>query len=428
MLAQSKKQTKRPETQAPASPRLEWTNDNGAGLTLSGSPAPRAELGANQNTANVANSEPSGYFGESSTFRLLSNIRPNDDRAPLDNIPPSSSLWLGADGSDVEDAARHYQFPTRHFADQLVDAYFERVHILYPFIHESSFRAEYELMWSLEDPASQSIDSAKVAILNLVFAYGCEFCQTLPEQDIFSRAAPFVARARKIIFSHTYKNTDFALVQAMLLLSHYLQGTLELNECWILVGLMVRSAVSIGLHQDPTDRGSLTSVEREMRKRLWWGCFILDRTLSMKYGRPPSINTDDAMAVDFPLEVDDQYISESAIIPRQPSNRPSRITFFSQTIKLSFIIDKTLSELYLTPRKKRSNNISSPKPSASSNEDEYCMLSRTVYLDGKIQAWWNDMPKHLRVEPEQMDGLDFQRQRCVVRIRYESPQRSGLLS
>ncbi|KAF2092500.1 hypothetical protein NA57DRAFT_50066, partial [Rhizodiscina lignyota] len=222
--------------------------------------------------------------------------------------------------------------PTRAFADQLVDAYFERVHILYPFLHETTFRADYELMWSPETSHALKSDTAKSAILNIVFGYGCEFSHALPEHDIFDKASPFVSRARNIIFSHVFKNTDLALVQAMLLLSHYLQGILELNECWNLVGLMIRSAISIGLHQNPSEDKSLTPVEKEIRKRVWWGCFILNRTLSMKFGRPPSIMVDDALNVDLPFDVDDQYITEPSAIPRQPSSRPSRTTFFTQTV------------------------------------------------------------------------------------------------
>jgi len=362
-----------------------------------------------------SSSEPQGFFGDSSTFRLLSKIPPAQGGFVRTEQRRSSSHWSEPNEPPTESAISSYKFPSRGFADQLVDAYFERVHIFYPFIHEGAFRAEYEMMWSTEEHMRRETDTSRIAILNMVFAYGCEFCQTVPSQDIFDEASPFVARARKIVMSLVFKDTDLPLVQAMLLLSSYLQGTLALNECWNLVGLTIRSAVSIGMHLSPGEDRSLTAVDREMRKRIWWGCFILDRTLSMKYGRPPSINVDDAVAVEFPAEVDDQYITQTPLTPRQPSNRPSRTTFFVQTIHMAFVIDKILTDMYLGSRK--SHLHSSAGHSHLRNTRETALLGRTIYLDGNLQAWWNDMPHHLRAEPEHFDGPEFQRQRCVIRLR-----------
>lgn len=249
-----------------------------------------------------------------------------------------------------------------------------------------------------------------------MFGYGCEFCHTVREQDIFDKAEPFIAKARSIIFAHAFRKTDLTLVQAMLLLSHYLQGTLELNECWNLVGLMVRSAISIGTHLNPTEDTSLTSIEREIRKRVWWGCYILDRTLSMKFGRPPSLQTDAALAVDFPLDVDDEYITASSLVPRQPSSWASRTSFFIETIKLAFVIDRILADLYLNNRKSHSSKPSDPPLIVGTKEST--ILGNTVHLDGNLQAWFNSMPSYLRKAPEYPDGISFHRQRAVVRIRY----------
>lgn len=297
-----------------------------------------------------------------------------------------------------------------------MDAYFERVHVLYPFIHEGSFRVEYEQMWAADISVASKSETLPLAILHLVFAYGCEFVGTAQDQDIFDKAAPFVTHARKIIFSHIFKTNDLALVQALLLLCHYLQGTLDLNECWNLVGLMMRSAISIGLHLNPNEDESFTAVEREMRKRLWWGCFILDRTLSMKFGRPPSIAVRDADAVEFPLDVDDQYITNTNNTPRQPFGRPSKTAFLIHTTRLAFIIDKILAELYLGNRKGRSAKAS--ESSRFSDTKESLVLGNIVHLDGILQNWWKTRPAHLRTESTSVDGPDFQRQRCVLQIRF----------
>ena len=295
-----------------------------------------------------------------------------------------------------------------------MDAYFEHVHVLYPFVHEGSFRARYEALWA-GGLNNQVEPSVWLAIVNLVFAYGHEFCAQ--QQDNFAMlAAPFVDRAKAIVLSHMFTSTNLHLVQALLLLCHYLQGTLQLNECWNLVGLMIRSAVSIGLHLNPAKDESLSTVEKEERKRAWWGCFVLDRTLSMKFGRPPSIIFDNAKDVDLPLEVDDQYIDETSLTPRQPWGRPPRLSFFVHTIKLSEIIDNILFRLYETSR--RSQMESNQKLWWSHSPEDSTRLGNAVLLDGQLQAWWDAMPSHLKDEPDPLDGRGFRRQQLVMRIRF----------
>jgi hypothetical protein len=226
----------------------------------------------------------------------------------------TTSLGPGLTSRDLE---AWYELPQRDLADSLVDAYFNHVHRLYGYVHEGSFRAEYERMWRHLSLSELSLPSSWLGILNLIFAFGCEFCDAVKEKDVLTTSSRFVARSRSILFSQIFKAGSLEMAQALLLMCH---------ECWNLVGLMIRTAVSIGLHLNPT-AASMTSVEKEVRKRVWWGCFVIDRTLSMKFGRPPSIRVTDGFDVELPLDVDDQYITNDSTVPRQPAGRPSMTGF-----------------------------------------------------------------------------------------------------
>ena len=393
-------------------------------------------------SAGVNLVEPNGYIGDSSTLKYVSKIRPELQSTTDSTQSLMMVSWLRPGTSattvraykiqtvDLEDSAvpvtlispsvledegcGHDVLPPRQVADELIDAYFERVHVLHPFLHEGSFRAHYEQLWADPD-FSRPRETSWLALANLVFAYGCEFCRARQTDEFDERALAFIERAKSIILSLVFRNADLPLVQALLLLCHYVQGTLALNDCWNFAGLMIRNAISIGLHVNPIDDGTSLPVEKESRKRLWWGCVVLDRTLCFRLGRPPSIRSMDADGVDLPMEVDDQYIVDTSLVTRQPLGRPSRISFFVQTIKLSHIMDCVLARVYLANAKIQKRQ---DQTLLSHRTDESSVLGNTFLLDGQLQTWWNEMPPYLREEPALPDGIDFQRQRRVMRLRF----------
>jgi hypothetical protein len=361
------------------------------------------------------------FFGESSTFAFVSKVQTSSmprqahvsgnkrRRLSSSKSPRAYSLDSAATPRDAGD---NYTMPPRDLADSLVDSYFNHVHRLYPFVHEPNFRSQYERMWMNGGDHSET-KATWFALLNLIFAHGYEFHNPIQGRSPSHSATRFLVKARNIVFAHIFKEGNLELIQALLLMCHYLQGTLELNECWSLSGLMIRTSISIGLHLNPSP--ATTAVEREVRKRVWWGCFVIDRTLSMKFGRPPSIPTANATDVELPLPVDDQYIMNDSIIPRQPASRPSLTTFFIQTIKLAHIIDSVLLKLYPSTGKPWNSTASQFR----NNHDRFPeIFGHSVLLDGELLSWWNGIPHHLKDEPNNPDGSDFQRQRNVMYIRW----------
>jgi transcriptional regulatory protein GAL4 len=75
--------------------------------------------------------------------------------------------------------------------------------------------------------------------------------------------------------SSVFESGNLTLVQALLLLSNYTQKRNRPNTGWNYLGLAVRTAVSLGLHKD-FSTWQITPLQREMRRRVWWGVFIFD--------------------------------------------------------------------------------------------------------------------------------------------------------
>jgi len=109
-------------------------------------------------------------------------------------------------------------------------------------------------------------------ILYLVFALGCQF-STLFEDPI-QGGDVYLNRAKSLLGFWVFDTGTVRVVQALLLLGVYLQSTNRPNRCWNVVGMGIRVAQGIQLHLDSevTDL-----VEREIRRRAWWGCLLMDR-------------------------------------------------------------------------------------------------------------------------------------------------------
>ncbi|KAL4870673.1 hypothetical protein BDV12DRAFT_195152 [Aspergillus spectabilis] len=115
--------------------------------------------------------------------------------------------------------------PPRALADHLVDCYFTKIHTLYPFIHKEAFLVAYQRTWTLDNSLGLG-DSAVTGTtwyyaLNIVFAMGCQFSEIVrTERQATSEA--FFYRCKQALDVDYLERGDLALVQIILLMSHYL--------------------------------------------------------------------------------------------------------------------------------------------------------------------------------------------------------------
>ena len=77
-------------------------------------------------------------------------------------------------------------------------------------------------------------------------------------------------------------------MQYLLILGQYLQGSQQTMKAWTTHGVAIKAAMQLGLHSSEASK-NLPQVDQEVRKRVWFICVLLDRNLSMTFGRPPAI-------------------------------------------------------------------------------------------------------------------------------------------
>lgn len=164
-----------------------------------------------------------------------------------------------------------FVLPQRSLAYRLVDLFFDHVYPLLPLVHEPSFRKELDALY--DDGKSATVAFRSLA--NVIFAYGCDYLE-LDLTRTHQLSQDFHERATDLILLVCYELATLEVVQALLLVTLHLNSTMEFHRMWINTGLLVRTAQALNLHLDPSD-WNMCMIEKELRKRLWWSIYSLDR-------------------------------------------------------------------------------------------------------------------------------------------------------
>ncbi|KAI8284754.1 hypothetical protein K4K59_007318 [Colletotrichum sp. SAR11_240] len=169
----------------------------------------------------------------------------------------------------------------------------------------------------------------------------------------------FFLAAESIIMVTGLMRPSIATVQAFLCLAFYEIGRGNLSKGWGYSGIAFRMAQDLGFQKDPKDwvqhDSSLATPEDvEIRRRIYWGCYISDKLISLILGRPVYLVYDEAevqpmetlpeppeMASWRPVGFGDEYT--------QSTKATSMIPYLHEQIRLSRIIERMMTTLF-SPR------------------------------------------------------------------------------
>lgn len=424
--------------------KIEVTDDTSPGaMSLPPPPPPppkeRADaMGATSpNDGGDGDSGPSGFFGSSSAMSFMKQIKNTVHQKLINSASPPDRMIFGSGaGSDSSDSVRRtkheddfmedlqdFILPPRSIADHLVDCYWTSVHTLYPFLHRIEFMKIYDSLWAAKpafNGTMQAIPGRRApgrlfrCILNLVFAFGCQFSESITPSRRESSSDVFLKRARELLHFDVLDSGSIELVQALALMGQYLQSTKYPNRCWNVVGLAIRVAQGLGMHMEATSQNRASIIEREMWRRTWHGCIVLDRIVSMTFGRPSMIPVHTKVAL--PMAIDDEYLTDD-INCQQPQDRFCRMSFFINTLKLYDILGNILTVFYGGSNEART---SIPFSDRARAEEDYQAVLR---LDRALLDFQMELPPFLQFryldaqgEPLPRDPI-FLRQANVLHSR-----------
>ncbi|KAH8803555.1 Zn(II)2Cys6 transcription factor [Xylogone sp. PMI_703] len=329
----------------------------------------------------------------------------SDGMAAL-SIKPEGTGYLGATSSVVPlralltgdlDVSRtapgnlnpiHLQFsnPTSQLSgmseDAFVDSYFLYYHKTYPFLHEETFRAQYA------DKSSRPRGNTWPILLNTVLALGAWSIgdENSTMDDVFYYKVKRLSQDTSV-----FEVGNLALVQALLLLSNYTQKRNKPNTGWNYLGLAIRMAMSLGLHKEFPD-WKIGHLQREMRRRVWWGLYIFDSGASITFGRPVLLPESRIAEANQVLNIHEEALTQATTF--LPPEIPSPTIYSSLRAQSSFHL--ATNPLY-------HRLISNPPPSPQELLD----------LEKTIDVWEISIPDYF-----QLDNPELYQQDEFILARY----------
>lgn len=326
--------------------------------------------------------------------------------APTPTASPINHIeHLTASTSSMEDhlgAEIKMILPSKEVALQLIYTTWNKACVLFRFYHRPSLLEEVDLLYSL-DPLHYTDRQQKF----LPFMYSILACGSLfsrqshnsltnneaLEDDGFN----YFLEARKLI--DITNVGDIPSIQTIVMMIIYLQCSARLSTCYSYIGIALRSALKEGLHRNlsifQSSKRKLDPIEIDTRKRLFFTIYKMDIYINSLLGLPRSISEDE-FDQEFPMDLDDEYITRDAYLVEKQQGRLSSSGCATHHTKLMIILSVIVKELY--PIKMKPKEGAENKPTSNIHE-------KVTELEYQLKQWLEALPNELKpTDPNDSEG------------------------
>jgi Fungal specific transcription factor domain len=386
----------------------------------------------------------SGLLGSSSGASFMRQIRkaaegtdtPNQENArPRSNHVSTTLPRLRrrrGEENDLYDPA--FVLPPKRIADHLFQVYWDYSDVIFPFLDRDEITRQYARLWA-ENEDLDVDEKIFYCTLNLMFALATQLDPTgKPEMQIKS-ASIYYERARTLLYFNLLDISHFEILQALLLAAQYLQSTNMPRQCFQSIGLAVWIAQDLGLHLPRTITSLTNPHDRELARRVWHGCILMDkyycplkftrartnynRITAMTFGRPPRISKEIADQAVYPL-ADGVRSSDGTL--NQLTSQPATLDFFIAYCKLHHILGDVLDSFYTAGDGSRTSGQFRTSVSGSAQR-----LGDLFEIEDNLSRWRDCLEPHLKVPSTYVDRSDTRyitRQAHILHARYDPPTQS----
>lgn len=260
--------------------------------------------------------------------------------------------------------------PSKGVADELLDCYLRTVETTFRILHIPTFKTEYDALWvSGAGPSMAFTVQLKLILAIGAITYDARF-------SLRSSAIRWVYEAHTWLSDPDFKpRLNIQCLQSRILLL-IARETINVSgdSIWISAGALLRTAMHMGMHRDPSHLPTRSKLAAEMRRRLWNTILELSLQASIMAGGAPLISTDD-FDCEMPGNFDDDQLLADEPTPKSDND-------YTQTS-----IARELRKMY--PQRlaiaRFLNDLTS-----------YSTFEQTLRLDTQLRASYRAICKNLR--------------------------------
>ncbi|KEQ75439.1 fungal transcriptional regulatory protein [Aureobasidium namibiae CBS 147.97] len=370
------------------------------------------------------------YHGHSSGLSFVRRMReqlgdllgPEAKTTPFVKSRPMSQVFdsprsLNPDspGLGMEGAVPGTDLPSRTVARDLCETAITDASVLMRAIHVPSFWASFDRMYNTPYENYTNQDHKFLPLLYSTMSVGCLFGSD--EQSPLNQAGYETAIDQGFKYFRTARQLldiadcrDLTSIQAVLYMISFLQCSAKLSQCYAYVGVALRSALRMGLHRNNSAfNRTFNPIEAETRKRVFWTIRKMDIYVGAMLGLPQTLSEED-IDQEYPLEVDDEYITEEGIFP-MPEGTTPLTTVFNAHSRLVELLIKIVRNVYPI----RAKNV-------QSNMDRSYTVPFSVIRDIEkdLETWKSNLPAGL--DPCNNSNPKLTRGQQLLRIAYAHAQ------
>ncbi|OQD93847.1 hypothetical protein PENSOL_c029G00500 [Penicillium solitum] len=186
-------------------------------------------------------------------------------------------------------------FPPRPVADFLLSVFIKHATDTFFYLDQDQMLSDIDQFY-MDTTSPLRSDLSFICLAMATFALGSQWTPLeRPEgfavslnRDNDDLGQVFYAHAKTLI-PDLIDRPCLRSIQAPFLLGVYLMPANAIGSSYIYMGLALRKALAFDLHLNPEDQ-AVDSREREVRCRLWWSIYSLERCTTVKLSKPRSID------------------------------------------------------------------------------------------------------------------------------------------
>ncbi|KAH6631503.1 hypothetical protein F5144DRAFT_511113 [Chaetomium tenue] len=309
----------------------------------------------------------------------------------------SSVLGLNASSASLDEILT--SLPPRPICDRLLSHYFNSRYLVLAIVHPFEFQKEYERFWE----APTKVPVLWVALLFSILSMATILLRLArpdePDRQSLPPVKALQERTAQCLILGGFATANAYALEAFILhlQSRYVsegKSSRASVHLWFEAGTVIRLAIRMGYHRDPSTTPSITPFQAEMRRRVWINIFQVDALISFQMGFPSMIPTAHCDARP-PLNLD--YSDLHPTMPTLPPPRP-----LTTDTPVLYMIAK--SAVMATFKTIVSHTQSLPSPTNSSTTQSY---ARTIALDLEARSvYTTQVPPLLQRRDVARCGLD----------------------